>query len=61
MTIAIYAEVVRGNYGVAAALSTILTVITICSIFVMFKVTGSIIAYLLVWKKRIGYRKGIYR
>lgn len=41
MTIAIYTEVVRGNYGVAAALSTILTVITICSIFVMFSVTGS--------------------
>lgn len=41
MTIAIYTEVVRGNYGVAAALSTILTVITICSIFVMFHVTGS--------------------
>lgn len=41
MTIAIYTEVVRGNYGVAAALSTILTVITVCSIFVMFKVTGS--------------------
>lgn len=41
MTIAIYTEVVRGNYGVAAALSTILTVITICSIFIMFKVTGS--------------------
>lgn len=41
MTIAIYTEVVRGNYGVAAALSTILTVITVCSIFIMFKVTGS--------------------
>lgn len=41
MTIAIYTEVIRGNYGVAAALSTILTVITIASIFIMFKVTGS--------------------
>lgn len=41
MTIAIYTEVVRGNYGVAAALSTILTVITVCSIFIMFKITGS--------------------
>lgn len=41
MTIAIYTEVVRGNYGVAAALSTILTVFTVCSIFIMFKVTGS--------------------
>lgn len=41
MTIAIYTEVIRGNYGIAAALSTILTVITIASIFVMFKITGS--------------------
>ena len=41
MTIAIYTEVIRGNYGVAAALSTILTAITIASIFIMFKVTGS--------------------
>lgn len=30
VTVAIYTEVVRGNYGTAAALSTILTVITIC-------------------------------
>lgn len=41
MTIAIYTEVIRGNYGIAAALSTILTVITIISIFVMFRITGS--------------------
>ena len=41
MTIAIYTEVIRGNYGIAASLSTILTVITILSIFVMFKITGS--------------------
>lgn len=41
MTIAIYTEVIRGNYGIAAALSTILTVITIASIFVMFRITGS--------------------
>ena len=41
MTIAIYSEVIRGNYGIAAALSTILTVITICSIFILFKVTGT--------------------
>lgn len=41
MTIAIYTEVIRGNYGIAAALSTILTVITILSIFIMFKITGS--------------------
>lgn len=41
MTIAIYTEVIRGNYGIAAALSTILTIITITSIFIMFKITGS--------------------
>lgn len=41
MTIAIYTEVIRGNYGIAAALSTILTVITIASIFIMFRITGS--------------------
>ncbi|MGL5433901.1 MAG: ABC transporter permease [Lachnospiraceae bacterium] len=41
MTISIYSEVIRGNYGIAAALSTILTMITIGSIFVLFKVTGS--------------------
>lgn len=41
MTISIYSEVIRGNYGIAAALSTILTVITVGSILVLFKVTGS--------------------
>lgn len=41
MTIAIYTEVIRGNYGIAAALSTILTVLTIASIFIMFRITGS--------------------
>lgn len=41
LTIAIYTEVVRDNYGVGAALSTVLIVITVCSIFIMFKVTGS--------------------
>ncbi len=41
MTIAIYTETIRGNYGVAAALSTILTVMTVLSIFIMFRVTGS--------------------
>ena len=41
MTIAIYTEVIRGNYGIAASLSTVLTVITILSIFIMFKITGS--------------------
>lgn len=40
MTISIYSEVIRGNYGIAAALSTVLTVITITSIFILFKITG---------------------
>lgn len=41
MTISIYGEVIRGNYGIAAALSTILTVLTIASIMLMFRITGS--------------------
>jgi len=40
MTIAIYSEVLRGNYGTAAALSTILSVITIISLLIFFKITG---------------------
>lgn len=40
MTIAIYTEVIRGNYGVAAALATMLFVITIISLLVFFKVSG---------------------
>lgn len=37
MTVAIYTEVLRGNYGVAAALSTILMIITVVSLFVFMK------------------------
>lgn len=40
MTIAIYTEVIRGNYGVAAALGTILTIITIISLLLFFKASG---------------------
>ncbi|MCC5910452.1 MAG: hypothetical protein JJT76_08455 [Clostridiaceae bacterium] len=40
MSIAIYTEVIRGNYGIAAALATILTVITIISLLAFFKVSG---------------------
>lgn len=40
MTIGIYTEVIRGNYGVAAALSTILSLITIISLLIFFKITG---------------------
>lgn len=40
MTIAIYTEVIRGNYGVAAALASILLLITVSSLLIFFKVTG---------------------
>ncbi|MEW9106780.1 ABC transporter permease [Paenibacillus sp.] len=40
VTVAIYTEVIRGNYGVAAALSTILTVITVISLLVFLKLSG---------------------
>lgn len=40
MTVAIYTEVVRGNYGVAAALSAILTGITVISLLVFLRMTG---------------------
>lgn len=40
VTVSIYTEVVRGNYGTAAALSTILTAITIVSLFLFFKLSG---------------------
>ncbi|MEC0368564.1 ABC transporter permease [Paenibacillus chibensis] len=40
VTVAIYTEVIRGNYGVAAALSTILTVITVVSLLIFLKLTG---------------------
>ncbi len=40
MSVSIYAEVIRASYGTAAALSTILTVTTIISLFIFFKVSG---------------------
>ncbi|MEG2708076.1 MAG: iron ABC transporter permease, partial [Vagococcus sp.] len=40
MTVAIYTEVIRGNYGIAAALSTILTAITVVSLLVFMKVSN---------------------
>ena len=39
MTVAIYTEVLRGNYGVAAALSTILTVLTVASLLLFMKIS----------------------
>ncbi|MDR0485982.1 MAG: iron ABC transporter permease [Elusimicrobiota bacterium] len=40
MTIAIYTEVLRGNYGTAAALSSILSFITVATLLLFFKLTG---------------------
>ena len=39
LTISIYTQVIRGNYGIAAALSTILTVLTIASLLVFMKIS----------------------
>lgn len=41
MSVAVYTEVIRASYGTAAALSTILTVTTIVSLLIFFKLTGS--------------------
>lgn len=39
MSVAIYTEVLRGNYGVAAALSTLLTIITVISLLLFMKIS----------------------
>ncbi len=39
LTISIYTEVLRGNYGIGAALSTILTIMTIISLFIFYKIS----------------------
>lgn len=41
LTVAIYAEVIRSNFGNAAAYSTILTLTSIISLLLFFKLTGS--------------------
>ncbi|WP_442760029.1 ABC transporter permease [Enterococcus italicus] len=41
MTVAIYTEVIRGNYGIAAALSTILTALTVVSLLLFMKISKS--------------------
>ena len=41
LTIATYTYVSRGNYGIAAAYATILTVLTIISLLIYMKVTGN--------------------
>ena len=40
MTVAIFHEIMRGGFGNAAALATILTVTTIVSLLIFFKITG---------------------
>lgn len=40
LTVAVYTEVVRGNYGTAAALSTILTLLTVVSLLLFNRVNG---------------------
>ncbi len=39
LTVAIYTEVLRGNYGIAAALSTILTIMTVISLLIFMKIS----------------------
>lgn len=40
LTISIYTEVIRGNYGNASAYSTVLTITSILSLLLFFKLTG---------------------
>jgi iron(III) transport system permease protein len=40
MSVSIYTEVIRASYGTAAALSTILTLTTIASLLISFKISG---------------------
>ena len=40
LTVAVFTEVLRGNYGVAAALSSILTVLTVISLLVFNKINA---------------------
>lgn len=39
LTIAVYTEVIRGNYGVAAALATVLTSLTVISLLIFMKIS----------------------
>jgi len=41
MSVSIYTEVIRASYGTAAALSSILTLTTVVSLLIFFKLTGS--------------------
>lgn len=39
LTVAIYGQIIRGNYGVAAALATVLTVLTVVSLVIFNKIS----------------------
>lgn len=41
MSVSVYQQVVRMEYGTAGAIATILTLTTILSLFIFFKVSGS--------------------
>lgn len=41
VTVSIYTEVIRGNYGIAAALATILTAFTVISLLIFMRFSGS--------------------
>ncbi|GAB2026813.1 ABC transporter permease [Lactovum odontotermitis] len=41
MPVAVYTEVLRGNYGIAAALSTIMTALTVAALLLFMKITKS--------------------
>lgn len=41
MSVAIYNEVIRASYGTAAALATILTITTVISLLIFFKISGN--------------------
>lgn len=40
LTVEIYTQIIRGNYGIAAALSTILTILTVVSLLIFNRITG---------------------
>lgn len=40
LTVEIYTQIIRGNYGIAAALSTILTILTVLSLLLFNRITG---------------------
>ena len=40
LTVSVYTEVIRGNYGTAAALSTIMTILTVISLLAFSKLNG---------------------